>query len=225
MDTLGLTDGNQMHPALTTVAALLVRRRPASYELDNLGGARVVNHESGYAWARGAAGYWRQLVPAIPSAGTEVARLIAHPDTTGEQVASVLRRTPLPWITTLRRAAALAEREMGVAHARAREMADLVHAVMASSENEAHHLVLFTDDPQALACAYRADADLEPAPLVAKSLRHTADVVGARGPAFELIPPACRRLDLVHVLVQLQARTLPGQRYGLEPVSAYPLPG
>jgi hypothetical protein len=194
---------------------------PVSYWIHpGKAGATVVNRVSGYRWARGLSGRWRQTTGPAISPVSVVAALIADPTTTGEDIGAVLRQTVVPWITVLSRATRIARTGMGVSAGRVRQMHDLAHAVMADSEQRPHRIMMVVVDPGALAAAYSADADLEvgPARLALRYNAVTARRSGAgRWPVTIAYP---MRDNLTADLVALLAARRPGQTYLAEPAPA-----
>lgn len=211
-----------MHDADEAAAAFWERRR-VSFTLNGDGGAVVFNRDNGYRWERGARHrhglLWHQVSPRPAGASNQVARLIAHPDTTGEDVAGVLRMALAEsWISLLRRAEGIARRELGVDPGRIRQMHDLVHAVMAATEPLPHRVVLIVDDPAAVAAAYQADTALAGTHVEAAACRYSS---GTRAVAGERVPmtlPATRE-SLAHELLRMLEDVRPGQRFVVEPVA------
>jgi hypothetical protein len=211
-----------MHDADRVAAAFWERRR-VSFILDGEGGAIVVNRDTGYRWQRGArhrAGLlWHQVSPRPAGASNQAARLIAHPDTTGEDLAGVLRMAMAePWISLLRRAERIARQELGVDPGRIRQMHDLAHAVMAASEQLPHRVVLIVDDPAAVAAAYQADTALAGTHVEAAAYRYSSGTRAAAGERVLMTLPVPRE-QLISELLTMLENARPGQRFAVEPVA------
>lgn len=192
-------------------------QRGVWFQLDGAGGAALGDIDSGHRWVCRADGTWRQTSPRLPGPSMQIARLMAHPDTQGRDVAEVLRGNPGAWPSLLRMGATLAHRELGVTPGRTRATIELVSAIMVVSERLEHQVVMVVDNPAALAVAYQVDAMLSVTHIEAVTMRYAVDTVD-RVAGRTVASDQARREALFPKLLQLYGQRRPGQRYILEPV-------
>lgn len=211
-----------MHDADSAAAAFWARRR-VTFSLDGEGGATVINRDTGYRWQRGPGwrhgALWHQVSPRPAGASEQIGRLIAHPDTTGADLAAVLRLAVAePWVSLLRRSESIARAQLGVTADRVRHMHDMAHAVMAATEQLPHRVVMVIDDPCAVAAAYQADAALAGTHVEAFGFRYSSGVRPAADERIIRTLPAPRE-SLADELVRMLGGRRPGQRFVVEPVA------
>lgn len=201
------------------VGTPVMDRRRMQADLDDDGCATLVDVVSGERWLRWPAGRWVQMSPVPAGTVLEVARLMAHPDTRGGDVAEVLRASPASWLGTLRMALHLARGVLGVTGARARSVLELATSVMTSSESLPHHVVAVVDNPAALAAAYRVDAVLAARHVEAVALRYSAQAAEHQGAVRVPVSDAGQRHELLAELARRQRESRPGLHYLVEPVT------